>query len=541
MPTKCDEVDAFLERGYLGPVSVLTDLQCKQLWKATRSARRKRHPVWKKSLAVISRPLYELAIHPRIVDIVTHVLGDDFMLWGACFESRRKDAVHAWHSDIETAVLPQKTVSVWVGIMNVERESSPMIVPYSHRFGITVQEERLRRGMDRNEVSSSDIEAWAKERNKLSRPFTTALSNGSALFFDGRLWHGSHNTSERHRHAVLLQYANPDAEIRLPDLSMLDWPFTFFDQPKPPCIMIRGTSRNKSNQFVRPPSASSDGSEKSLLSQAHRIDLPLACRRKSGWTPYPLFSGSTGNHGSISCHVSSLRPGVIPHPPHQHEQEELLVMLDGEADLLLPELDVMSQSDRVRLRRGQFVYYPANFPHTLTAVGNSPANYLMFKWFTKHVAHRASLRFGLFDILEKGSVTHIANQLSVRQLFEGPTLCLKKLHAHTSTLPPGASYQPHIDAHDIAILVISGQIRTNGDNYHANSLIYFPAGESHDMSNVGDETSRYLVFEFHGHNGSLAAIYRSRFKSISKKLLRTLKRLLSPRRWRHRFLSTFGL
>ena len=35
----------------------------------------------------------------------------------------------------------------------------------------------------------------------------------------------------------------------------------------------------------------------------------------------------------MGCHVSVLSPGRCPHPPHSHVEEELLIILDGEANV----------------------------------------------------------------------------------------------------------------------------------------------------------------------------------------------------------------
>ena len=535
--TESTEIDRFAEKGYLGPIPVLTNQECRRFWKATRHAVYDRRLDWIKSLATTSRPLYELAIHPKIVDIVAQLLGDNVMLWGASIESRKPQAIHPWHSDIESALYPQSTVSVWIGIEFVTRESSLMFVPYSHKFGLTFQEERNQRSMDRNDVSKSDVDAWSVERDGRSGVIVPNMSNGDALFFDGQLWHGSQNTSARKRHAILLQYSTPSTEIRIPDLSSLDWPFTFLDQPRPPCIMISGSSSGADNRYVSPPSASSDGRGAQFSSEVHLLSLPLAYDEASVWTPHYLFNGSTGNNAAISCHVSSLAPGKTPHPPHTHDLEEILLMLDGEADLLLPDLAESGKEHRVRLKPGQFVYYPANFAHTLRTVSKEPANYLMFKWFTKHVKHGTALRYGQFEAVDRTPTDDILEGFQVRLLFEGPTLCLRKLHAHTTTLTPGAGYDAHVDAHDVAIFVFAGEIETQGATYGPNSLVYFAAGEPHNIHNPKDDIARYLVFEFHGHYGSLAAIYRNGFHILLKRITGFLKKIMSLSRWKRKLKS----
>src|SRR6185437_7651946 len=117
-------------------------------------------------------------------------------------------------------------------------------------------------------------------------------------------------------------------------------------------------------------------------SRAYPLRLPLPPDTENGWKPYPIFNGSTANLRSLSCHTSVLTQGSCPHPPHTHKEEELLLVLAGEVDLILPEMQTLNGDHRKRLGSHEFVYYPAHFPHTLETVSANPANYLMFKWYT---------------------------------------------------------------------------------------------------------------------------------------------------------------
>lgn len=81
----------------------------------------------------------------------------------------------------------------------------------------------------------------------------------------------------------------------------------------------------------------------------------------------------------MSSHVSVLSPGHSPHPPHSHVQEELLIVLKGEAEILIVESPDPARARVERLVPGYFVYYPAYQHHTLRNPAASPVTYLMFK------------------------------------------------------------------------------------------------------------------------------------------------------------------
>ena len=94
-------------------------------------------------------------------------------------------------------------------------------------------------------------------------------------------------------------------------------------------------------------------------------------------------------------------------------------------------------------------------------------------------------------------------------MFEGPTHYLTKLQVHLTELQPDAGYATHADTHDVAIVVLSGSVETMGRRIERHGVVYFPAGEMHDMKNPGSATARYLVFEFHGSLSGEVTAWRS--------------------------------
>jgi hypothetical protein len=122
----------------------------------------------------------------------------------------------------------------------------------------------------------------------------------------------------------------------------------------------------------------------------------------------------------------------------------------------------------------------------------------MFKWrsdWTKNESPLAYVHFNLFDSI---NASETKDGFCPHLLFEGPTAYLRKLHSHTSTLTPGASYDPHIDDYDVAIILLEGQVETLGKRVGPYSVIFYRAGEPHGMRNPGESMAKYVVFEFHG-------------------------------------------
>ena len=119
--------------------------------------------------------------------------------------------------------------------------------------------------------------------------------------------------------------------------------------------------------------------------------------KKNGWKPYPIFSGSTNCLDELSSHMSILSPGFTPHEPHSHPEEELLIMLSGEAEIIRPNKEIKKIERREIIRPGSFVYYPAFQSHTINNVSKKPAIYLMFKWQSQETSKNNLLKNRIFS------------------------------------------------------------------------------------------------------------------------------------------------
>lgn len=234
-----------------------------------------------------------------------------------------------------------------------------------------------------------------------------------------------------------------------------------------------------------------------VTSQVYPLSIPLPPDPETGWKPYPVFRGSTEVLHSLSCHASVLSMNHIAHPPHSHKEEEILLLLSGEVDLILPDEKTPGECRRKRLTPGEFVYYPKKFPHTLQAVGKVPSNYLMYQWHNAPGNFGSPLAFSHFRSFS-GEESTVGEGFHTHLVFEGPTTCLRKLHCHASTLMPGAGYDPHSDPYDVAMVVLEGEIETLGVRVGPHGVIFYRAGELHGVTNPGATAARYLVFEFHG-------------------------------------------
>jgi len=511
------------EQGFAGPVPVLSTLECCRFLTVLFDPRRRPPLDWPKGYAANARAFYEIGTHPAILKIVSELLGENVMLWGASLQIQRPASNHAWHSDMETSGPTGRTVSVWIGLENATTRSSLDFVSYSHRFGATVQEIRAQTHTARGDTTPDNIIAWAKQRDPRAAFVRPEMSNGQALFFQGQLWHHSENTTTEKRRALLLQYATPETPIRIPDLNYLDWPFKQRETPRPACIMIRGSDMTGINRIVSAPAPAAERMNTQLTNLVYPLPIPLQSDGEKGFKPYAMFNGSTSDLREMDVHVSVLNQHQSPHPPHAHREEEILVLLSGEVDVLLPQARGLYGDERHPLQPGEFVYYPAHFPHTLRTTSVEPANYLMFKWLADPTGATSPLGFHHLSTRDPAAGP-AGEPYRTRILFEGITGWLRKLHCHVSILEPGAGYAPHADAYDVAIVLLEGEIETLGQRVQPHAVVYHPAGELHGIKNPGTIAARYLVLEFHGSQSA-------RSEAFPKPDPTLLEKVTDPRRW----------
>ena len=129
-------------------------------------------------------------------------------------------------------------------------------------------------------------------------------------------------------------------------------------------------------------------------------------------------------------------------------------------------------------------------------------SYLMFKWTAAPVRSQPGLAARVVRSATPGTGGG-GEGYRTEVLVQGPTGWLGRLQVHLTQLDPGGGYEPHADAHDVAIVPLSGVIETAGESVEPHAAVFFPAGSLHGMRNGGPETARYLVIELHAPPGRL--------------------------------------
>lgn len=85
------------------------------------------------------------------------------------------------------------------------------------------------------------------------------------------------------------------------------------------------------------------------------------------------FEGPTDQIGSMTAGSLRLKAGMDPHPPHEHPEEEFLLVTEGEGE-------IMVDGKTSKVGPGAIMYCAANKSHHIKAGPKGPLMFYFFKW-----------------------------------------------------------------------------------------------------------------------------------------------------------------
>ena len=86
-----------------------------------------------------------------------------------------------------------------------------------------------------------------------------------------------------------------------------------------------------------------------------------------------LFDRKTVMMNRFDIHITSLNPGLNSHAPHTHKNEEIILMIDGEGEMVLG-------NAKEKIVTGEAAWVESNIPHNITNTGKRPAVYFAIQW-----------------------------------------------------------------------------------------------------------------------------------------------------------------
>ena len=88
-----------------------------------------------------------------------------------------------------------------------------------------------------------------------------------------------------------------------------------------------------------------------------------------------FFQSPTATLDELECHVTTLNKGEIAHAPHQHPEEELIIVKEGT-------IEVMQGGVTNRVGAGSVIFHASNVMHGMRNGGDGVASYHVFKWIS---------------------------------------------------------------------------------------------------------------------------------------------------------------
>lgn len=114
------------------------------------------------------------------------------------------------------------------------------------------------------------------------------------------------------------------------------------------------------------------GAEASILpSKCYAFDeLPAKTNPANHMETRDVFRGKTQTGCPLALHISTLPPGQMPHPPHHHVHEEMMLIKEG-----LLQFTIAGKTCTVKT--GAVVYINSNEEHGMKNIGDTPARYFV--------------------------------------------------------------------------------------------------------------------------------------------------------------------
>ena len=89
-----------------------------------------------------------------------------------------------------------------------------------------------------------------------------------------------------------------------------------------------------------------------------------------------FLDGQTGQLKSLIVGSLELKAGQTPHPPHTHPEEEVLLVAEGECEIML-------EGKTTKAGPGTVMYAPSNHIHGISNTSTSPMTFYYFKYLAK--------------------------------------------------------------------------------------------------------------------------------------------------------------
>ena len=96
----------------------------------------------------------------------------------------------------------------------------------------------------------------------------------------------------------------------------------------------------------------------------------------NGCRVFVHYNGPTDQLSGMCTGMAVLDPGVSPHPPHQHPEEEFMIVADGTGE-------IVCDGKTTQVGPGSIMYCAGKVLHGIVNTGKVPMTFYWSKWMAR--------------------------------------------------------------------------------------------------------------------------------------------------------------
>ncbi|MPR36235.1 cupin domain-containing protein [Cytophagaceae bacterium SJW1-29] len=208
-----------------------------------------------------------------------------------------------------------------------------------------------------------------------------------------------------------------------------------------------------------------------------------------------LLEGATPAFTHMKVHATTVAAGEAPHPGHEHADEELIIVKDGQ-------LTVTIEGKKETLEKGSIALIMPGDEHALTNGGQKPVTYYIMRYETgQPQPERGTKAGGSFVRHWKDLEYKTHDKGGRRNVFDTATTQSERFEMHITTLNEGLmSHPPHTHKAAEILLLIEGEAEESIDGTWQTSqigdIIFLQSQVPHALRNTGKGSATYFAFQF---------------------------------------------
>ncbi len=210
--------------------------------------------------------------------------------------------------------------------------------------------------------------------------------------------------------------------------------------------------------------------------------------RKTSSEQRTLLEGSTVDFRHLKIHATTLPAHQAPHPAHKHDDEELIIIKEGQ-------LTVTIAGKTKTLGPGSIALMMPGDEHGFDNKSDKPATYYVMRYESKEPSdlERGQKAGGSFWVDWNEVAFQPHDKGGIRRMFDRATAMTKRFEMHVTTLNPGLwSHPPHTHRAAEILLMIenTAQESIDGKLHPAavGDLIFLESNVPHAIQNTSQPT-----------------------------------------------------